>query len=54
MELVYAGNLPDAETLRRVLREQGIDAHLIAVVFVRTEDVGEARRVLDSMEGGAA
>lgn len=54
MELVYAGNLPDAETLRRVLREQGIHAHLLAVMFTRVEGAAEARRVAGSMENGGA
>lgn len=52
MELIFAGPISDALALQRVLGEQGVHAVAIAVMFTRTEDVGEATRVADSMEGG--
>lgn len=47
MELIYAGNLPDAETLRRALSERGIHTIALVCLFTTPEDAGEARRIAD-------
>lgn len=52
MEIVFAGPISDALALQRVLGEQGVHVLTIAVMFTRTENAGEVRRVADSMEGG--
>lgn len=52
MELVFAGPISDALVLQRVLRDQGVHALAVAILFTRVEDAGEARRIIESMEGG--